>query len=484
VSEWPSVVAGIHLVCGPQGAANRWFLLLAAFLLTPVPSLLAADTITFTASPRSTVVEREGITGAGQVVSAGARSLILYPNHPDDFGGSGGMGASLSEDGGATWKAQPDDWPLPKMVDAWADRLSNGDLLAFGIRWVPDPQKRGEVAAKDVPADAYSIATSRDGGQKWVTEPAVIDCPPDFGVIARPLPHTFEEENGALFMPAYSWGKHANHALLLTSADRGKHWTVLSSITTAAAMVKAGAPVTTPWLETTVTITKDGSWLAIMRTGSNAAAVLMCARSLDRGKTWSTPEKVLAGPQRRPVAGKLPTLHLLPNGVLALLTAHTKNHCRLIASADGTGREWTEAHIITSQAGGNAGMTVADRDSLLVITPANRRIDAWRVTLRPQSAPSAELAAPANVTFAKGLLSWSAVEGAAAYRVTPVLIKPAATYVDTQLYPHVTIQTLDAAQKLDLRRQLLIGGTYVFEVAAVDREGRQSSPTRSSETAN
>jgi hypothetical protein len=442
-----------------------------------------SDSITFTVSPRSTVVERIGITGAGQVVSAGGRSLILYPSHPDDFGGSVGMGASLSEDGGATWKEQPDDWPLPKMVDAWADRLRNGDLLAFGIHWAPDPEGRKLTTAKDVPPDAYSVAISKDAGKTWVTERAVIDCPPEFGVIARPLPHTFEDEHGVLFMPAYSWGKHGNHALLLTSADHGRHWTVLSSITTAAVMVKAGAPVTTPWLETTVSITQDGSWLAIMRTGSNAAAVLMSARSLDHGKTWSTPEKVLAGPQRRPVAGKLPTLQLLPNGVLALLTAHTKNHCRLIASADGTGREWSEAHIITSQAGANAGMTVAGRDSLLVITPANRRIDAWRMSLHPAKT-SSPLAAPANVTFAKGLLSWSAVDGAAAYRVTPVLIKPAAGYVDTQLYPHATIQTLDAAPKLDLRRQLLIGGTYVFEVAAVDHEGRVSSSARSSETAN
>ena len=454
-------------------------------ILTPTAKSAEVGSIVFTVSPRSTVVEREGITGAGQMVSAGGRTLIFYPNHPDDFGGSGGMGSGISEDGGATWKAQPDDWPLPKMVDAWADRLWNGDLLAFGIHWVPDPKKRGLTTAKDVPADAYSIATSKDAGHTWVTERAVIDCPPEFGIIARPLPHIFEDERGALFMPAYSWGRHGNHALLLTSPDRGRNWTVVSSITTAAAMVKAGAPVTTPWLETTVAITKDGSWLAIMRTGSSASAVLMSARSLDHGKTWSVPEKVLAGPQRRPVAGKLPTLKLLPNGVLALLTAHTKNHCRLIASSDGTGREWSEAHIITSLAGGNAGMTVADRDSLLIVTPANRRIDAWRVSLHPQQTASpAPLAAPVNVTFAERLLSWSSVDGAAAYRVTPVLIKPADGHVDTQIYPHATIQTLDAEPKLDLGRQLLIGGTYVFEVVAVDHEGRVSSPARSSETAN
>ncbi|HBJ82370.1 MAG TPA: hypothetical protein DDZ88_00530 [Verrucomicrobiales bacterium] len=423
--------------------------------------------------PRISVVEREGITGAGQIVAAGDRLLMFYPNHPDDFGGSGGTGASVSEDGGATWKAQPDDWPLTNRVDLWADRLRDGSLLAFGIRWAPDPKKRGEMTAKDVPADAYQIAISKDAGRTWRPETAVIECPAEFGVIARPLPHTFEDDAGALFMPAYAWGKQGNHALLLTSVDHGRHWTVLSSITTAAAMVKAGAPVTTPWLETTVSPTKGGDWLAIVRTGSSAKASLVSVRSADRGVTWSAPEKL-------PISGKLPTLQLLPNGMLALLTAHTKNHCRLYLSADGNGREWGKAHVLTSLSGGNAGMAITGNDSLVVITPANRRIDAWRVSIRPPSDVVKDVAAPADITFAKGVLSWSG--SGASYRVTPVLIKAAAGYEDTEVLPHASIATSD--HKIDLGRQLLIGATYVFEVSAVDAEGRVSAPARSAEFVN
>lgn len=423
--------------------------------------------------PRVSVVEREGITGAGQIVSAGNRLLVFYPNHPDDFGGSGGSGSSVSEDWGATWKAQPDDWPMAKMVDLWADRLRNGDLLAFGIRWVPDPKKRGEMTASDVPADAYQIAISKDAGRTWQSQTAVIECPAEFGVIARPLPHVFEDEKGALFMPAYAWGKHGNHALVLTSADRGRRWTVLSSITTAAAMVRAGAPVTTPWLETTISPTKGGDWLAIVRTGSSAKASLVSVRSADRGKTWSVPEKL-------PIAGKLPTLQLLPNGVLALLTAHSKNHCRLYLSADGNGHEWSTAHVLTSLSGGNAGMAITGNDSLVVITPANRRIDAWRVSIRPPSAVAKDVAAPAEITFAKDVLSWSG--SATSYRVTPVLIKAAAGYDETEVLPHASIATSD--QKLDLSRQLLIGATYLFEVSAVDVDGRVSAPARSADFVN
>lgn len=419
--------------------------------------------------PRVPVIEREGITGAGQIVQAGKRLLVLYPNHPDDFGGSGGSGASVSEDSGATWQAQPDDWPLGKTVDVWADRLlRNGDLIAIGLNWAPDPKKRGELTAKDVPADAYLLGRSTDGGLNWHKERMVIECPAEFGIIARPLPHVFEDESGVLFMPAYAWGKSGNHALLLHSKDRGRHWTVLSSITTAAAMVKAGAPVTTPWLETTVSPTQNGDWLAIVRTGSSAKSSLVSVRSTDHGQTWSAPEKL-------PIAGKLPTLQLLPSGVLALLTAHTKNHCRLYLSTDGNGRTWSAAHVLSSQSGGNAGMTITGKHSLLIISPANKRIDAWRVSLRASPAVADSLASPKDIAFIKGTLTWS--RAAAAHEVTPVLIQKAAGYDDTEILPHTPIRV--EGTKLDLGRQLLIGATYVVEIRSVDREGRVSPPARS-----
>lgn len=421
--------------------------------------------------PRVTLVERDGITGAGQVVQAGNRLLVLYPNHPDDFGGSGGSGASVSEGDGGTWQAQPDDWPLGRTVDVWADRLKNGDLIAIGLKWAPDPKKRGEVSQKDVPADAYHLGISTDGGRTWRSEPMVIEHPAEFGIIARPLPHIFEDDSGTLFMPAYAWGKAGNHALLLTSKNRGRHWSVLSSITTAAAMVKAGAPVTTPWLETTVSPTQNGDFLAVVRTGSSAKSSLVSVRSTDRGRTWSAPEKMSA-------AGKLPTLQLLPSGVLAMLTAHTKNHCRLYLSVDGNGREWSTAYVLTSRSGGNAGMIATGKDSLLVISPANKRIDAWRVSLRNTPVAADNLAAPTDIIFNQGTLSWSST--ATAHEVTPVLIAKAAGHDDTEILPHTPIRV--EGTKLDISQQLLIGATYAFEVRAVDHEGHLSPSARSAQS--
>lgn len=425
------------------------------------------------ALPRTVVIQREGITGAGQVVQTGQRLLLFYPNHPDDFGGSGGSGAAVSEDGGTNWQTQPDDWPLGKTIDMWADRLRNGDLIAIGLNWAPDPKRRGELSAKDMPADAYRIGFSTDEGRTWRNEPMVIEYPSEYGIIARPLPHVFEDASGILFMPAYAWGKAGNYTLLLHSKDRGRHWSVLSNITTAAAMLKAGASVTTPWLETTLSPTQNGDFLAIVRTGSSAKSSLVSVRSTDHGRTWSAPEKMA-------VAGKLPTLQLLPNGVLALVTAHTKNHCRLYLSSDGSGRGWSTGHVLSSQSGGNAGMTVTSKDSILVISPANKRIDAWRVSLRTTPAVTESLAPPKDITFMKGTLNWSS--NAAKHEVTPILIEKAAGYEDTEILPYIPIQV--KGTKMDLGRQLLIGATYVFDIYAVDREGRLSPPVRSAPFVN
>ena len=69
--------------------------------------------------------------------------------------------------------------------------------------------------------------------------------------------------------------------------------------------------------------------------------------------------------------------------MLVLMTAHTKNHCRLYISPDGTGAidSWSSAHIITGQCGSNAGMIATGDDSVLIVTSGYRRIDAWRVKI-------------------------------------------------------------------------------------------------------
>ncbi len=333
-------------------------------------------------SPVVVAVERKGITGAGWAVSMGplgsGKIVLCYPNHADDFGASSGTGAALSSDSGRTWTAERDDWPLPEMADLWMDRLRDGTLVALGIRWLPDPKRRGEITPAEVPRDAWKIGFSEDG-KSWNVTDCAVECPQEYGVIARPMPRIFEGADGALYMPAYAWAKTGNRSLLLRSTDHGRSWLVRSVIASVADILKLGTAVTTPWLETSVSPTADGSWVAVVRTGSNETASLVTARSSDEGRSWSLVGKVLAGPDQEPVTGKLPGLLLMPGGPLVLLTAHTKRGCFLHLSIDGTGREWTEGQLVTRVTGGNTSMLCLEGNRLLVFTPANGRINSWAV---------------------------------------------------------------------------------------------------------
>jgi hypothetical protein len=442
-------------------------------LLAFLPATAVAE-VEVVVSPRVTVVQRVGITGGGYPVIAGDRILNFYPNHPDDYGITNGIGSAISTDGGLNWTKGRDEWPMAKMVDLWAQRFKNGDLFAFGIKWVPAPESRRDAKLPDVPDDAYQIAISKDGGKSWKLERARIDCPPEIGVIARPLAHIIERENGMLLMPAYAWKKTGNKVVLLQSEDGGRVWKVRSTITTNIAMIRAGARVVTPWQETSISPTKDGEMLAIIRTGSTVKSNLVSVRSTDDGKTWQRP-KVL------PFAGKLPTLHLLNNGILTVTTALSRNHCRVYLSADGTGRNWSRAFVISSQTGGNVGAAIAGEDELIMTTPANRRVDAWHLRVGPEPLPAESFNPPTNLKFKDGTLTWTASQGAVAYRVTPVLIKPGDLYPTTLVQPYAAIQTPDDSPTLNLGRQLLLGSIYAFEVAALNKKGRVSSAARSQE---
>ena len=442
-------------------------------LLAFLPTVVAVE-VEVVVSPRATVVQRVGITGGGYPVVAGDRLLNFYPNHPDDYGITKGIGSAISTDGGVTWTKGRDNWPMSKMVDLWAQRFKNGDLFAFGIKWVPPPESRRDPKLPEVPTDAYQIGISKDGGKNWQLERATIDCPPELGGIARPLAHIIEYKNGMLLMPAYVWKKAGNKIVLLQSEDRGRAWKVRSVITTSVAMLQVGARVVSPWFETTVSPTKDGDLLAIIRTGSTVKSNLVSVRSTDQGKTWQKPEVL-------PFAGKLPTLHLLDNGILTVTTALSRNHCRVYLSADGTGRKWSDAFVISSQTGGNVGVAISGKDKLILTTPANRRVDAWQLKVGPKPMRSGSLSPPTNLKFKKGTLSWTESPAAVAYRVTPVLIKPGELYPTTRIMPCAAIQTPDATPRLNLGRQLLLGSLYAFEVSAVDAKGRISSAARSQE---
>lgn len=463
-----------------------------------VPVVRAQDAGEVTVAPMAIMRERPGITGAGwgaafDVTGAGQpirKILNIYPNHPDDWGKTAGTGLSHSLDGGRTWVADADNSPISEMVDLWVDHLRGGELVALGIRMLPDPKKPAEPGPDGIFKSVYALGVSTDQGRSWQMGTATVESSREIGPIARPLPHILQDRDGTWLMPAYSWGKGGSLALLLKSSDRGRNWRVAGTIATAAAIKAMGVPVTTPWFENMVVRTADGSLLAAIRTSSGARGALIVARSTDNGATWSAPEKLLVGPQQRIVPGKLPNLILLPNGALVLLTAHTKNHCRIYVSWDASGRTWSDGYVVTSQSGGNTSMVAIDDNRLTVFTPATGRISAWTVTVRPpaasrspaRGAPAAPTRVQATPTPTGVALSWAAPAGGpevARYRITPVLAKPADA--DAEIYPYIPIETADAATAVRLEKHLLAGAAYRFEVVAMDRAGRASPAAASGE---
>jgi hypothetical protein len=469
--------------------------MMIAVATTPLMAAEPTFDTTLTITSMAPIVRRDGITGAGWGVSHRQGSdpttstllRVIYPNHPDDWGKSAGTGSSYSLDGGRTWTADPDNRPIPGMVDMWQDRLSSGELVTFGLRKLPDREKvlATEPTANLFESGPYPIGLSRDQGKSWNWHEAMIHSSPEHGVIARPLPHILESEQGAWVMPAYAWSRSGHRTLLLRSIDQGRNWSVAGTIATVAAIRAAGVTVATPWLETTVTYAADGSLLAVMRTASNAQGALVLARSTDHGASWSKVERVLTGPQQRIAAGKLPNLLRLPDGPMVLLTAHTKNHCRLYISRDGNGRNWGDGLIVTSVSGGNTSLTVLDERRLCVATPANGRIDAWQVTYEPATlAAPTSIAPPHEITVdsSKSLVAWKpGATDVAFHLVRPVLVKPNPETPDTELLAYIPIRTADATPRIELNRVLMYGATYRVEIISVMRDGRRSSIATSAE---
>lgn len=316
--------------------------------------------------------------------------LVSYPVHGDTAHDTGTALAS-SLDQGRTWTNADDRNPFPDEQSFYLSRLRNGDLLAVSYHtfMIDEPGK----TQAEVPT-----AVSSDGGRTWTHRAGRMTAPqsmkPISNATSRPghplggfvLVHrVIEDDDGTLYQSGY--GFYATdrkfRQILLASTDGGENWSVRGTV----AADLPERPNYECLCEAAIARTKDGSLLAVMRTGSYQP--LYQARSTDNGASWSTPEPVLAGPDRLPVPSVFPDLILLDNGTLALYVGRPGQ--AMLASTDGNGRSWSEPVMVDYLNSGNGTQLPIGRNRLLAFgdrgaewtpnTPAHKAVWARVITI-------------------------------------------------------------------------------------------------------
>ena len=147
----------------------------------------------------------------------------------------------------------------------------------------------------------------------------------DGTLIAGVYPAYYSDGNGGVSSGAVAFYQ---------SADGGRSWTIQGKIPYQLDL-KADPTAKTDGLEgftePSFEVLEDGSFVCIMRTGSNNPMYI--AFSQDRGRTWSRPRPFTPN-------GVKPHLMTLENGVIVLVSGRPGLQIRF--NLDGTGRSWTD----------------------------------------------------------------------------------------------------------------------------------------------
>jgi hypothetical protein len=291
--------------------------------------------------------------------------LVSYPAHTDAVDTNGNLMA-VSTDDGRTWSPAQDRNPLPDAPSFDMTRLSNGDILAVDYHTYMTPDSDNLQA--DIPE-----AISHDGGQTWrqftgrqttpqpMREAAPTDWPghPAGGFVL--VHNVVEDQDGTLYQSGYGFyavDGSKYRQILLKSTDEGRTW---STTTVAVNPTLSSSTAYQGFCEGAIERVKDGSLLIVMRTGSYQP--MYTSRSTDNGATWSTPQPLLAGPDKESVVGVYPSLTLMGNGQLVLWFGRPGQS--MLTSPDGSGRTWTAPQEIDYANSAN-GVTLALDDQHLL----------------------------------------------------------------------------------------------------------------------
>jgi len=205
----------------------------------------------------------------------------------------------FSSDEGETWTMPrivvdgPNDDRNPAFGVAADGTLVLAYIVAYGY---PPDKTEAELrrigTVNFLRASGIYVIRSRDHGATW-DPPTMID------LFKGPYPSPYGKivtlDDGSMLMALYTTddfmkvpmptpGPQANYAYVIRSTDNGKTWGGVTLVGTG-------------FDETGMIQTKKGDVLALMRSGPGVAPsmpkqALFLARSADRGKTWSVPERL------------------------------------------------------------------------------------------------------------------------------------------------------------------------------------------------
>jgi hypothetical protein len=203
------------------------------------------------------------------------------------------------------------------------------------------------------------------------------------------------DSDGYLYVGGYGYyasdpevGKHRFRQVLLRSTDKeGTNWEVRATVAKNDAL--STHPKYEGFGEGAVAFVGGDEMLMVMRTGSYQP--MYSARSFDRGLTWSTPQKVVAGPDQLPVTGINPMLLKTPGGKLLLHFGRPGQS--VMISPDGKGQNWESPVVIDYRNSANGALIMTGDDQLLAIgdrgptwadvKPLEQQIWSRRLTLTP-----------------------------------------------------------------------------------------------------
>lgn len=294
----------------------------------------------------------------------GKNIFVSYCEHIDKVTPSPKDAMIVSRDNGKSWKEKS------RNNDFYISSMVKKEGILYGIVYYTYPISSTE--------ERMIYWTSSNNGKTWNKKDGIVKAPdgkqfrPDGikSIWGSMLFHRGMKvmKDGSIqgVMYGYFDGDQLYSSVWVKSIDNCATWKIISTI--GAGKPKDGSAKAEGYCEPNFSITRDGSILCVMRTGSYLP--LYQSRSLDNGITWSTPV-ILPGLTGESLQSVFPELLLMKNGVLAL--TYGRPGTRIAYSTDGCGYNWNYVkETYEGETTGYSGIVESNPGRLLLVSDQGR----------------------------------------------------------------------------------------------------------------